>query len=270
MRCGGTRPITATEVRSVMELRNRTVWLIGASSGIGAALVPALVAEGAQLALSARDEAALRDIAARCSRPDAPVLVEPLDVTDRAAIERVALELQDAWGRIDVLLYNAGTSSPVDVTAFDVDAFERQIDVNFTGMVRAIGAVLPDMVRRRSGEIVGIGSLSAYGALPGAGAYGATKAAMNYMLQSLRMDARQHGIGVTSVNPGFVRTAMTEGSPFPRRLMLTPETAAHRIIEGMRAGHAEIHFPRYMSLPLKFLTALPHPIYERLVRNLRR
>jgi len=265
-----TPPIATTEERSVMELHNRTVWLIGASSGIGASLVPALVAQGALLAISARNHAALHTIAAHRSRPDAPVLVKPLDVTDRAAIERVARELHEAWGHIDVLLYNAGTSSPVDVTAFDVDALERQIDVNFTGMVRAIGAVLPGMVQRRSGEIVGIGSLSAYGALPGAGAYGSTKAAMNYMLQSLRMDAHPHGIGVTTVNPGFIRTAMTEGSPFPRRLMLTPEAAARRIVEGMRAGHAEIHFPRRMSLPLKLFTALPRPLYERLARNLHR
>lgn len=253
-----------------MELKSRTVWLIGASSGIGEALVPQLVAQGAHIAISARNEAALHAISARCARPGAPVLVKPLDATNRGAIERVANELHDAWGRIDVLLYNAGTSSPVDVAAFDVDAFERQIAVNYTGMVRAIGAVLPDMVRRRSGEIVGVGSLSAYGALPQNAAYGSTKAAMNYMLQSLRMDARHHGIGVTTVNPGFVRTAMTDGSPFPRSLMLTPEGAARRIVDGMRAGHAEIHFPRRMSLPLKLLTALPRPIYERLARNIRR
>ncbi len=253
-----------------MELKDRNVWLIGASSGIGEALVPQLVAQDARLAISARNETALQQISARCGRPDAPVLVKPLDVTDRSAIEAAARDLCDAWGRIDVLLYNAGTSTKTDIATFDVDAIERQIAVNYTGLIRAIGAVLPGMLRQRSGEIVGVGSLSAYGALPHAAAYGSTKAALNYFLQSLRMDARRYGIGVTAVNPGFVWTAMTETSRFPKRFMLSADEAARRIVAGMRAGHAEIHFPRRMSLPLKLFTALPRPIYEPLARHLRR
>ncbi|MEX2245084.1 MAG: SDR family NAD(P)-dependent oxidoreductase [Dehalococcoidia bacterium] len=248
-----------------MRLRDRNVWLIGASTGIGAALAPKLAAAGARLALSARSEPQLREVGAGCSGE--PPAVLPLDVTEEGAIERAADELRTARGAIDVLIYNAGAWVPVDLEDFDVPAFERQIAVNYTGMVRAIGAVLPEMVARRGGDIVGVGSVSAYGAFPRAEAYGSTKAAVNYLLQALRIDARRYGIGVTTVNPGFVRTPLTEQNDFPMPFLIEPEAAAETIVRGLLADHDEIHFPLRLSLPLKVLTALPRPIYEWAVRR---
>lgn len=242
-----------------MQLRDRNVWLIGASTGIGAAMVPRLVNEGARVAISSRGAPALERIAAACGER---VTVKPLDATDRAAVERTADELRAAWGHIDVLLYNAGAWAPIDVEKFDVDSFEQQIAVNYTGMVRAIGAVLPDMLARRSGEIVGVASLSAYGAFPRAEAYGSSKAAVNYMLQCLRIDLAKHSIGVTTVNPGFVDTQLTSENDFPMPFIMQPGDAAKAIVDGLRAGRTEIHFPRRLSLPLKIVTALPRPIYE--------
>lgn len=254
-----------------MELSGRSVWLIGASSGIGEALVPELVRAGARVAISARRAGELNAIAARCSRPGADVIARPLDVTERGAVAAIADELRSSWGAIDVMIYNAGAWTPVSLEAFDVDNFERQIAVNYVGMVRAIGAVLPDMVRRRSGEIVGVASLSAYGAFPRAEAYGSTKAAVNYLLQALRLDARKHGIGVTTVNPGFVKTKLTEDNDFPMPFLMKPEEAAATIVKGMLGGTPEIHFPLRLSVPLKLLTALPRPLYEWLVaRTVRR
>lgn len=242
-----------------MQLKDRNIWLIGASTGIGAAMVPLLVRQGARVAISSRGAEALERIAA--AHPN-HVIAKPLDATDRAAIERTADELRAAWGHIDILLYNAGTWSPIDVENFDVSGFEQQIAVNYTGMVRAIGAVMPDMIARRSGEIVGVASLSAYGAFPRAEAYGSTKAAVNYMLQCLRLDLAKHGVGVTTVNPGFVDTQLTSENDFPMPFIMQPEEAARAIVEGLRAGRTEIHFPRRLSLPLKVLTALPRPVYE--------
>lgn len=243
-----------------MQLRNRKIWLIGASSGIGAALVPLLVREGASLAISSRNGEALLKLAER--HGEGHIVVMPLDVTDKKAIARTAVELEQEWGRIDVLLYNAGAWTPVDVTAFDADAFEKQIDVNFTGMMRAIAAVLPQMVARGNGDIVGVASLSAYGAFPRAEAYGATKAAANYMLQSLRFDLAPHGIGVTTINPGFVDTELTRHNDFPMPFLMEPDAAAREIIAGLKSGTAEVHFPKRLSVPLKLLTALPRPAYD--------
>ena len=244
-----------------MQLRNRNVWLIGASSGIGAAMVPLLAREGARLAISSRNDGALLRLADRHGG-GGRIVVLPLDVTDREATARAAAELEKEWGHIDVLLYNAGAWSPVDVTAFDADAFEQQIDINFTGMMRAIAAVLPQMIASKSGDIVGVASLSAYGAFPRAEAYGATKAAVNYMLQSLRFDLAPHGIGVTTVNPGFVDTELTKHNDFPMPFLMQPEEAAREIVNGLKSGAAEIHFPKRLSVPLKLLTALPRPAYD--------
>ena len=245
-----------------MNLSGKNVWLIGASTGIGAALVPELMAQGARLAISSRSEQQLRDLASRHSRADAPIAVHTLDVTESGAIARVEAELRAGWGRIDVLIYNAGTWAPVDVDAWDVPAFESMIAVNYTGMMRAIAAVLPDMLARSGGEIVGVGSLSAYGAFPRGEAYGSTKAAVNYLLQALRFDVAKRGVGVTTVNPGFVKTRLTDTNDFPMPFLLKPEQAACSIVRGMLAGKTEIHFPLRLSVPLKLLTALPRPLYE--------
>jgi short-subunit dehydrogenase len=248
-----------------MELRGKHVWLIGASTGIGAALVPELVAQGARLAISSRSEPQLRELAARHGAAGSPIDVSPLDVTQPRAIEQAEAALRAAWGRIDVVIYNAGTWAPVDVDAWDVAAFEAMIAVNYTGMMRTIAAVLPDMLARRGGEIVGVGSLSAYGAFPRAEAYGSTKAAVNYMLQALRFDVARRGIGVTTVNPGFVKTRLTDANDFPMPFLLEPEQATRAIVRGMRAGKTEIHFPLRLSLPLELATALPRPLYDWLV-----
>ncbi len=247
-----------------MELRERNVWLIGASSGIGAALVPALIAQGARLAITSRDGDALSALAARRGGAGA-ILVKPADVTEDGALARVEGELRAQWQHIDVMIYNAGAWTAVDIDHFDATAFEQQVAVNYVGMMRAIAAALPAMLARRHGEIVGVASLSAYGAFPRAEAYGSTKAAVNYLLASLRLDTKKRGVGVTTVNPGFVRTGLTAHNDFPMPFMLEPEHAAAAIVEGLLAGRTEIHFPRRLSLPLKLLTALPQPAYEWLV-----
>jgi short-subunit dehydrogenase len=248
-----------------MKLGGRRVWLIGASSGIGAAMVPELVSQGAQLAISARRGDDLTRLAERHGSASSPIIVEPLDVTVRGSIDAAAVRLRESRGEPDVLIYNAGAWSAMDVERFDVDAFEQQIAVNYAGMVRAIGSVLPAMVARRSGEIVGVASLSAYGGLPRAEAYGSTKAAVNYLLQSLRIDLARCGVGVTTVNPGFVRTSLTAHNDFPMPFIMEADAAARTIVEGLLAGRHEIHFPRRLSLPLKLVTAFPRPVYEWLV-----
>jgi len=188
-----------------------------------------------------------------------------LDVTRKEDLPRVAAELRAEWGSIDVMVYNAGAWTPTDVAAFDVDAFERQVRVNYVGLVRAIGAVLPEMLTVNGGEIVGVASVSGYGGLPRAEAYGSTKAAVNYLLQSLRIDLRKRSVGVTTVNPGFVKTPLTDKNDFPMPFMVSAEEAAERIVKGLLQGKKEIHFPLRLSVPLKLVTALPRPVYEWLV-----
>ncbi len=250
-----------------MQLRDRHVWLIGASSGIGEALAERLASEGCSLALSARNEEALERVAATARAAGAPeVHVVPLDVTEVDALPDAVRRLHEVWDTIDILIYGAGQWQTTEVADFDVEAIELQIAVNYIGLVRAIGAVLPEMRDRRSGEIVGIASVAGYNGMPRAAGYGSTKSAIITLLQSLRLELPAYGVGITTVNPGFVDTEPTRRNDFPMPFMLTPEVAADRIVRGLLAGRAEIHFPRRLSIPLKLLGALPRPLYERIIR----
>ncbi len=250
-----------------MILQNRTLWLIGASSGIGGALAPVLVAQGARLAISSRREDGLNQVADAAAMRGRRPLVKPLDVTDLEAVRRVYGELVAQWGTVDILFYNAGARAQAEVTNFDTESALRQGDINYLGLIRATGTVMPDMVSRQSGEIIGVASLAGYAGFPRGAAYSSSKMAVNTYLQSLRIDLRRFHVGVTSVNPGFVDTPLIEGTTVPTPFMVSPERAAKRIVEGLLAGREEIHFPRRLSWPLKLYTALPRPVYESLARR---
>jgi short-subunit dehydrogenase len=246
-----------------MKLAGRNVWLIGASSGIGAALVPELLAQGCRLAISARGEDELRRLAAENAGPGRTVLVKPVDVTEAGALDRVAPDIEADLGPIDVLIYSAGQWQPVEVDQWDSAGIENQIAVNYTGFVRAIGAVLPGMLARHNGDIVGLASVGGYAGFPRAEAYGSAKAAVIALLQSLRMDLKKHGVGVVTVNPGFVDTPLTRKNDFAMPFLVSSQEAARRITKGLLAGEREIHFPKRLSWTLKLITALPDGLYER-------
>jgi short-subunit dehydrogenase len=249
-----------------MELRGRTVWLIGASSGIGAALAPKLTAQGARLAISARREQDLQKAAASCS--PAEVLVKPLDVTDAAAVEGVYRELASEWGRVDAVIFSAGAWYQAKVESFDAAAAIRQIDVNYLGLIRVVGAVMPDMIARRGGTIVGMASVAGYAGFPTAAAYSSSKAGVIAFLQSVRMELKKYGVGVVTLSPGFVETPLTEKNDFAMPFMIEADEAADRIVEGLLKGEAEIHFPKRLSIPVKLFTALPRPAYEAIAGRL--
>ena len=250
-----------------MELKGRRIWLIGASSGIGAALAYELAREGARLALSARGVEGLQAVAERVRSVGAEAIVVPVDVSNRLAVMQAASEVRALWGEIDTLIYSAGQWETLDVAAYDAESAERQIDVNLNGLVRCVGAVLPDMVERRSGAIVGIASVAGFGGWPLASAYSASKAGMLAYLQSLRMDLHRHHVEVVTVTPGFVESRLTEQNKFPMPFKMTAEEAATSIIAGLNAGKVDIHFPRRLSIPLKLISALPRPLYEGLLRR---
>ena len=250
-----------------MILQNKTLWLIGASTGIGAALAPMLVAQGARLAISARREAELNQVADAAALKGRRPLVKPLDVTDLEAVGRVYAELVAEWGNLDILFYNAGARAQAEVTDFDTESALRQADINYLGLIRATGIVMPDLIARRSGEIVGVASLAGYAGFPRGAAYSSSKVAVNTYLQSLRIDLRRFDVGVTTVNPGFVDTPLIADTTVPTPFMVSPERAASRIVAGLLDGREEIHFPRRLSWPLKAFTALPRPVYEALARR---
>jgi len=249
-----------------MDLHSSRVWLTGASSGIGAALVDALVKEGARVALTARRADTLQEMAARHRARGADVLVVPADVADRAAVHAAAAAVEAAWGGVDLALFNAGFGHRLQVTNFNAEDFAEIFRVNVFGVMYGIEAVLPRMLERRAGHVAGVASLAGYRGAPTLAGYGSSKAALIHALDSLRFDLEPHGIGVTVITPGYVRTPMTAQHTYWMPAIMDADTAAAVIVRGLRRGRKEIHFPARFSWTLKALRLLPFPVYERLVR----
>jgi len=246
-----------------MALTNQRVWLTGASSGIGEALVGPLVRAGARVMVSARRPDALAAIAARY--PGDVVQSLPVDVTNRRAVAEAAREIEGRWGGIDLAIFNAGTHIPVDGTSINADDFESLIRVNYLSIIYGVEAVLPGMLARGRGHIAGVASLAGYRALPTAAAYGASKAAAILALDALRFDLEPRGIAVTVINPGFVRTPLTDRNRFAMPALIDADKAADIIVSGLQRRKKEIHFPARFSWMMKLLRVLPYPVFERLV-----
>jgi NAD(P)-dependent dehydrogenase (short-subunit alcohol dehydrogenase family) len=234
----------------------------GASSGIGRAVTVELARRGALVIASARHEPELSKLARECGGDR--VVALPFDVTDRPATQRATDEIHRRWGRLDVAFFNAGTCEYVEVTKFDSAVFERMIRTNFLSMVYGIEAVLPLLRQSPAPQLVGMSSTVAYRGLPRSEAYGASKAAIKNLFESLQIDLFPESISVSAVCPGFVRTPLTDRNDFQMPFRIEADDAARRIVDGIEARKPEIHFPRRFSLLFKLLTLLPGRLYIRL------
>jgi NAD(P)-dependent dehydrogenase (short-subunit alcohol dehydrogenase family) len=240
----------------------RRVWVIGASTGIGAALARELINAGARVALSARNRERLVAIA-----EGTDAVVAPLDVTDRAAVQVAAAAVRDALGALDLVILMAGTHSPMRADQFDLARAEQLLAVNLHGPLNCLDAVLPTLLAQRSGGIVLVASVAGYRGLPQALIYGPSKAALIHLAEGLYLDLRKSGIGVYLVNPGFVDTPLTESNDFAMPALMAADKAARRTLEGIAAGRFEIHYPRRFTFWLKLLRLLPYPAYFWAVRR---
>lgn len=243
-------------------VKDRRVWVTGASAGIGRAVAEELLRRKARVIASARTEEALKELA-KLAEPDR-VMVLPLNVTDRAATLRAMEAVRQRWGGLDIALFNAGTCEYVDVKQFDSTIFERTMRTNVLSMAYGVEAVLPLLRRSSSPHLVAMSSTVAYGGLPRAEAYGASKAAIKNMFEALRVDLASEGIPVSILCPGFVKTPLTDRNDFPMPFRIEADDAARRIVDGIEAQTPEIHFPKRFSIPLKLLTLLPSRIYTTL------
>jgi short-subunit dehydrogenase len=244
-------------------LSGRNVWVVGASRGIGAALAKELHSRGARIAISARRESDLEAVSA------GDMTVVPADVTDRVGLDAAAQRVRDQLGDIDIAVLNAGFWKQMHAATWDRDLFAQHVEVNLLGVNNAIGAVLPHMVERGHGHIVGIASVAGYRGLAGAEAYGATKAAMINLLEGLRIAVAGRGVAVTTVCPGFVRTELTDENDFPMPFMIEPEQAARSICNGLERGQLEIVFPAPMAVLMKSARLLPVRAWATVMRRRR-
>jgi NAD(P)-dependent dehydrogenase (short-subunit alcohol dehydrogenase family) len=244
------------------EWRGRTVWLVGASSGIGRATASALHAQGARVVLSARSREALEEFQA--THPGAMSL--PLDACDREAVNQAARSVLET-GPIDCVVYCAGYYRAQRAEAFDLDEMLRHQEVNYVGALHVVDAVLPHFLARGSGHISLVSSVAGFRGLPKSLAYGPTKAALINLAETLYVDLHERGIGVSIINPGFVETPLTAGNEFHMPALITPQTAAAEILGGWGAGRFEIHFPRRFTRWMKVLQLLPNRLYFIAIRR---
>jgi short-subunit dehydrogenase len=246
----------------ITDWHGKTVWIVGASTGIGHATASALCAQGARVIVSARKTQALNAFVAQ--HPGSQAL--PLDATDAQAVKLAANQVL-AQGPLDSVMYCAGHYQAMRADALDLPDMLRHVEVNYCGALHVMAAVLPALIARGAGHISLVGSVAGYQGLPQSLAYGPTKAALINLAETLYLDLRHKGIGVSLVNPGFVRTPLTADNAFTMPALLTPEQAAQAILKGWSRGAFEIHFPKRFTLWMKALRLLPYRVSFFLVKQ---
>jgi len=238
------------------------VWLIGASSGIGEATARLLMQRGARVALTSRNQDALMTLAG------GRAMVAAADVTDRVGLKAAFDDVCAAFGDIDVAIINAGTHQPVRAWELDAVAAEKLVQVNLVGAINAAALLAPYFAQRRSGRIAITASVAGYGGLPTGLVYGATKAALINFAETLYLDLAPRGVAVHLINPGFVKTPLTDLNDFSMPALIEADEAAREILDGIERGRFEIHFPRRFTRVLKMLNLLPYRAYFPLVHRI--
>ena len=246
----------------INDWRGKTVWLVGASTGIGRATAHKLHTLGAKVIVSARSQAALDTFAA--GHPGATVVA--MDAADAASVETAAQTVLAA-GPLDLVLYCAGYYKEMRATEFDLGQMLQHNQVNYVGALYLLSAVLPHFLARKTGHISLVSSVAGYRGLPQGLAYGPTKAALINLAETLHVDLKDSHISVSLICPGFVETALTAQNKFSMPGLIKPENAADEILRGWARGEFEIHFPKRFTLFMKALALLPPVLYFPVIRK---
>ena len=243
----------------------KKIWITGASSGIGKALALKFAQEGWQVAASARRESLLNEI----SELNKNISSFPLDVTDKERCKEVFEEIKNKYQNIDICFFSTGTWDPKKEKDIDAEQIENVMKVNFFGTLNCIKAVEEYLKNKKYGHISIVSSVAGYRGLPNSTGYGASKAALNNLAESLYFDFGRHNVRVSLVSPGFIKTPMTDKNQFRMPFLKTPEFAADKIYNGLVNGSSfEIDFPKELTLILKLLKILPNRLYLYLIKKL--
>ncbi|MDI1242490.1 MAG: SDR family NAD(P)-dependent oxidoreductase, partial [bacterium] len=245
-------------------------FLTGASSGIGEGLAVALVKRGAILGLVARRLNLLEDLAGRCEMAGGTARVFAADVIDAVSIAKAAAEFQAEFGRIDVMIANAGIGGNDDKTrSYEPDSVKNVIDINLLGAVNAIHAVVPDMIARESGQLVAISSLAGFRGLPKSAAYSASKAGMTAFFESVRLDVADKGISVTIIQPGFIRTPLTSSRANKMPFLMELDDAIPHFISAIERKKRFVAFPWQLASIVRAGKFMPAWLYDRIAGRAR-
>jgi NAD(P)-dependent dehydrogenase (short-subunit alcohol dehydrogenase family) len=247
----------------IEDWKDKRVWIIGASTGIGAALASELAKRGAKVAGSARSAATLKEVLG--AGPN--VLALPADVTKHESLQAAHDRIVAAWGGVDVMVYMAGTYKGMRAWKLGPGMAKPEFDTNVIGAYDAVAATLPGMLERKRGSLVIVSSVAGYRGLPNSLIYSATKAALINMAETLYLDLASKGIGVHVVNPGFVETPLTAQNKFKMPALIKADEAAREIVAGLARGEFETHFPKRFTGWLKTMRHLPYGLYFKAIHK---
>lgn len=234
------------------------VWITGASSGIGRALALRMARGGYRVAASARRGEELDRLKAEAAEEGGEVIPVPLDTTKPEEVHDAVARIEREAGPISIAAFCAGTYEAVLAHELTAAKARPVFELNFMGTVNCLEALMPRMIARGYGRIALVASLSGYFGLPTAAIYGGSKAALINMAEALQPDLAKHGVAMQIVNPGFVKTPLTDRNEFPMPFLMEVEDAAEAFYRGLHSDRFEITFPRRFSLMLRLLQMLPY------------
>lgn len=247
----------------------RVTVITGASSGIGASLAYAFARDGHTLALISRRAKELSDVADRCHQLGGKAVAYPCDITDKQAVKACVRQVLDELGQVDTFIANAGISLSSEGHVFNAYVFEKTWKTNLIGHSYFLEGLIPVMKKRGSGHLVGIGSLASYRGLPGAGAYCSSKAAMVSLFESLRIDLKPYGICVSMINPGYIKTPLTDKNRFYMPFLMETEEGVRHIYRAIKKKKSLFAFPKPLVWALRLSRCVPIFLFDRIISPFR-
>lgn len=249
---------------NIREYQSQVIWIVGASSGIGEALAVYLVKLGAKVCISARSADKLNIMVEQGSAH----MAVPVDVNQIETLVSAREQLLSQFGKIDRAIFLSAIYNPMHMEQIEIESVEKIISTNLTGAFSFVQAVYPYFLEQKTGQIALCASLSGYLGLPNSQPYAATKAGLINMAESLRSEASGSGVDIKVINPGFVKTPLTDKNDFAMPFILETENAAQRITKGLAQKAFEVRFPRRLSWPLRLLSRLPYKVRFYLIDSL--
>ena len=240
-----------------MSKNQKKIWITGASSGIGKALAEKFTSNGWKVAVSARRKEILDEMA-----QNENISSYPLDVTDQDQINEVFAKIINDFGSLDLCVFSSGTYDPKLEKEINIKQNKYVMETNFFGVLYCIKSVEKYFKDKKDGHISIVSSVAAYRGLPNSSGYGPSKAALTNLTESLYFDFKKYNIRISLISPGFIKTPLTDKNEFSMPFIKSPEFAAEKIFNGLTKSKAfEIHFPKALTLLLKFLRVLPYRLY---------
>jgi short-subunit dehydrogenase len=241
---------------------DKVVMITGASSGLGRGMALEIAARGGHLGLLARREDLLNEIVAEAKKRNVKAVAATADVRDVKAVREAADRFRKELGPIDILIANAGIGTADHAVSLTPEHAANVIGINVLGAVNSVAAVLPEMVQRKQGRLVAISSLAAYRGLAKSAAYCASKAALTAYFESLRIDLRHTGVGVTIIHPGFIKTDLTAGRAARMPYLMELEDGVKKIVSAIEKEKKIYAFPWQLATIVRATMMMPAALYD--------